>query len=169
MESVLKTYRKSKLVFEKYFTEFKKTQFYRPLFKRERRIVVGAITDWMIFKGILLRRSDYPRIVGKIQKVFPREAGFVYYSPPRTVITENEEVEKEKIPDNENTPENVNESMTNNKKSAQSKKRKMKNKGDLVVTKTPPSGLLYSAFRHRITKARKEAKEMEQCSDSFYR
>lgn len=96
VEEVLTKYKKSKLVLGKYVNEVRVNDgFYRPLIKKEIKAVVGAIMDWIIFKGILLRRSDCPKIIDKIKDVFWREAAFIYYKPPRLMISSKENVDNE--------------------------------------------------------------------------
>lgn len=154
VETVLRKYRKSQMVFDKYLGEVKQNQgFYRPLFKKERKAIVGAITDWLILEGVLLRRSDYLLIVDKIKEVFPREASFIYYKPSRI-----QEMEEHFVANEENFQADEVDKI-------QEPRRKMKN----AIRKTPPSGLLYSAYRYRITKKREEAKENKQSCVSFYR
>lgn len=138
IESVLKKYKRSKLVMDKYFEEVKTNEgFYRPLFKKERKAIVAAITDWMVFKGILLRRSDYSKIVDNIKNVFPKEAGFIYYKPPRFMISSKDDVDEE-ISANINTNSDQFSSGSNNNLKNKSKQQGRRINSD-VMKKTPPT------------------------------
>lgn len=97
--------------------------------------------DWIVSKGILLRISDFPKIVSRIIDVFPREPGFIYFKPPKTVLVPVDKLQ-EGNNDNEQQYEN---------------------------RRIPPTGFLFSSYRYRITKKRKEAKEYKQNSKALYR
>lgn len=84
VKAILKTYRKSKQVLISYNDEVEKNRgFHSALFKKDRKVVVNAIMDWVMLKGILLRRSDFKKIFSKIRDIFQKEPEFLYYKPPR--------------------------------------------------------------------------------------
>lgn len=185
MEAVLKKYRNSKLVFDNYFADVKQNKgFHRPLLRKERKKIVCAITDWMILKGILLRRSDYPKIFEKIRDVFPKEAGFVYYKPPRMIVkvqksSDDEDLDQQESNENvegldeddkncdgnDDVPNKTTKTPMGNQKEKGPKKGSKKS----LAKKSAPSGLLYSAYRYRINKKRLESKIYNNSTKSLYR
>lgn len=125
--------------------------FHRPLYKTERKSITSAMMDWIVFKGILLRITDFPKLVSKIIEIFPREPGFIYFKPPKTVLVPVDE-------------ENGSTSQMTEKESETDE-----NEQHFEERRIPPTGFLFSSYRYRITKKRKEAKEYNQNSKALYR
>lgn len=136
---------------------------HRHLFRKERKTVSNTIMDWVILKGILLRRGDFLKVFEKIREIFPKETAGLYYKPPR-----KKEFIMETSKSTESSSEENDEESSGKKCDAQHKmttektsKKKVKNIG--------PSGLLYSSYRYRLEKKRDELKEYGLKSSAYYR
>lgn len=199
---------------------------YRPLFRKERRVVVNTLMDWIILKYILLRPIDFFKIFEKIRQIFPKESCGLYYMPPKICDRKNpkqlgepesssdEEIDEETVSENDevqlsraknskfkkekqsscieieenfssednHTPSSKQKPKVPKKKadrgtsSDDSREPATKRKSEKNLKKKTnrkkwngPSGLLYSSYRYRLEKKRKELRENGVSVTAYYR
>lgn len=115
----------------------------RPLTEDERNLISEIIIDWILKKGIVLRRVDYLLIFDKIKAVFPREISVTWYKPPLSKRGKKQE----RIQRKQDTE------IRNDGKEDSVKK---------TTVWSGPGGSLYNGWRTKIQKKRRNAKKRGQ-------
>lgn len=147
LEAILLKFKESRNFLMKYRREIQieGQEVHRHLYKKERKCIVKYVMNWIINKKILLRRCDFLKIVDRIKFMFPKEPAFLYYTAP---VKMNLKSSKEQQKTSSHEEDGV-----------KLKKNKRTQKG--------PTGLLFSSYRYRCSKERKEVEEGER--STFYR
>lgn len=102
-----------------FWNNFVNESVVRPLVKKERKLVVNTLMDWIVGHRILLGRHEFEIISQRIISIFTREVAALYYRKP-------------------------------------------------LGKKSNPTGLIYSSYRYRADKLRKDSKKFGQTS-AFYK
>ncbi|KAL5278181.1 hypothetical protein ACFFRR_003059 [Megaselia abdita] len=145
IETILRDLLQSSIVLKTYKEDQDKYNMHRPLTRSERKTVCNTLMDYAVNNRVLLRRCDFPKIVSKILIIFKKEPASLYYKPP------SKNKKKKIVEQNENA----------SNKQADRSNKKSRNKG--------PSGILYTAYRYRISKKRAEMRRLKKSLNGYYR
>lgn len=79
--TALREFNKSSIMLRSYLEEC--NNMHRPLLKKERKLLTNTLIDSIVKQRILLKPNDFMDIVQKIQDIFKREVGTIYYRRPQ--------------------------------------------------------------------------------------
>ncbi|KAL5278664.1 hypothetical protein ACFFRR_003349 [Megaselia abdita] len=135
---------------------------HRPLLKRERKLLSATIINYFINKTILLSRNDFSQIFYKIQDIFKRALKSIYYLE---AYMRTDKIKKSK----QNNQATITVNLREKQHQTKGKKKGKSEPERVVITYVGPSGILYNAYRYRITKIRKTQKLLGENSDAYYK